>query len=291
MITNKKFTIIGGDLRSIKLADILAEEGNTVNIYGFNQAGFELKTKESQDLEAAIDESDVVIGPIPCSNDDENINAPFHSEKINVKEVFKIMKKNQLFVAGRISEKILQLAQIYNVYTVDLLQREELAVLNAIPTAEGAIQIAMEELPITLHNSNVLVLGFGRIGKILSKMLLGIGANVFCAARKYSDLASIKSYSYRPVPMNELVLYIPDMDVIFNTIPHMILDSSLLNKVNKDCLIIDLASKPGGIDFECAQELGLKVIWALSLPGKVAPVTAAYIIKETVYNIIDELGV
>lgn len=291
MLTNKKFTVIGGDLRNIKLAEILAEEGNNVNIYGFNQAGSRLESKESQNLEDAIDESDVVIGPIPCSNDDENINAPFHSEKINIKESFKVMKKNQLFIAGKISEKISQLAQVCNVYTVDLLQREELAVLNAIPTAEGAIQIAMEELPITLHDSNALVLGFGRIGKILSKMLSGIGANVFCGVRKYSDIALIKSYGYTPVSLNELVLYMSDMDVIFNTIPHKVLDSTLLSKVNDSCLIIDLASKPGGIDFECAHKMGLKVIWALSLPGKVAPVTAAYIIKETVYNIIDELGV
>lgn len=285
MISNKKFTIIGGDLRSVKLADILAKEGNFVNIFGFNLTEFELEKEESQDLETAIDESDVIIGPIPCSNDDENINAPFHSKKINIKETFKVMKKNQLFVAGRISEKVSQLAQVCNVYTVDLLQREEMAVLNAIPTAEGAIQIAMEEMATTLHNSNVLVLGFGRIGKILSKMLNGLGAKVFCEARKYPDIAWIKSYGYNPVPLNEMVLYLSDMDVIFNTIPNMVLDYNLLSKINKDCLIIDLASKPGGIDFESAQRLGLKTIWALSLPGKVAPITAAYIIKETVYNI------
>jgi dipicolinate synthase subunit A len=291
MVSNKKFTIIGGDLRSVKLSDILAKEGNFVNIFGFNLTEFELKKEESQDLETAIDESDVIIGPIPCSNDDENLNAPFHSEKINIKETFKIMKKNQLFVAGRISEKVSQLAQVCNVYTVDLLQREEMAVLNAIPTAEGAIQIAMEEMAITLHNSNILVLGFGRIGKTLSKMLNGLGAKVFCEARKYSDVAWIKSYGYNPVPLNEIVLYLSDMDVIFNTIPNMVLDYNLLSKINKDCLIIDLASKPGGIDFESAQKLGLNTIWALSLPGKVAPITAAYIIKETVYNIIEELGV
>lgn len=288
---NKKFTIIGGDLRSIKLANLIAGEGNSVNVYGFKNAGFELGIVESDDLESAIDNCDVVIGPLPCSNDNETLNAPFHPEKIYINEIFKMMKKSQLFIGGRISEKVAHLAQAFNVYCIDILEREEMAILNAIPTAEGAIQIAMEEMPITLHDSKTLILGFGRIGKILAKMLSGLGANVYVEARKYSDIAWIKSYSYKPVFLNELDKYVSEVDVIFNTIPHIILDTDNLEKISNECLIIDLASKPGGVNFEKAKMLGLKVIWALSLPGKVAPVTAAKIIKETVYNILMELGV
>lgn len=290
-MTNKKFTIIGGDLRSVKLANALQEEGNRVYIYGFDKAGFKLGMEESEALELAIDQSDVIIGPIPCSNDDETIHTPFFSGKIPINEVFKTMNKNQLFMAGRISDKIIHLSQIFNVYYVDLLEREEMSVLNAIPTAEGAIQVAMEEMPITLHDCNALVLGFGRIGKILGKMLQGIGAKVYVEARKYSDIAWIKSYSYHPVYLQDLKEVLPTMDVVFNTIPHMILDMELLKSLKKDCLLIDLASKPGGVDFERAKILGIKTIWALSLPGKVAPVTAAGFIKETIYNILEELGV
>lgn len=291
MISNKKFTVLGGDLRNIKLAELMAADGNEVNIYGFKNAGFEIHIAESEVLAQAIDESDVVIGPLPCSNDNDTLNAPFHSEKIHMNEVFRIMNKNQLFIAGRVSEKIAHLAQIYNVYSIDILEREEMAILNAIPTAEGAIQIAMEETPITLHNSNVLVLGFGRVGETLAGKLHGIGANVHVEARKYSDIAWIRSYGYKPVLLNDLGNHISNMDIIFNTIPHIILDEDMLRRIRKDCLIIDLASKPGGVDFEKAKTIGLKVIWALSLPGKVAPVTAAQFIKDTVYNIVEELGV
>lgn len=290
-MSTKKYTIIGGDLRNIKLADLLSKDGNVVNIFGFKNAGFELGFCESEDMVRAIDESDVVIGPLPCSNDNETLNAPFYPDKIYINEVLKTMSKNQLFIAGRISDKISHLAQVYNVYCIDLLDREEMAVMNAIPTAEGAIQIAIEEMPITLHDCNALVLGYGRVGKTLSKLLGGIGANVYVEARKYSDLAWIKSNRYKPVCINEIADYLPEMDVIINTIPSVILDTDMLNRISKDCLIIDLASKPGGVDFEKAKILGLKTIWALSLPGKVAPVTAAKFIKETVYNIIDELGV
>ncbi len=162
---------------------------------------------------------------------------------------------------------------------------------NAIPTAEGAIQIAMEEMPITLHNSNALVLGYGRIGKTLAKMLQGIGANVYVEARKYADVAWIRSYGYKAVSLSELTQTVKDMNVIFNTIPFVVLDNDILKMLNPECLIIDLASKPGGVDFDKAKEIGLKAIWALSLPGKVAPVTAAEFIKDTVFNIIEELGV
>lgn len=288
---SSKFTVIGGDIRSIKLANLIAQEGYKVNIYGFNNASFNTGLSESPDMNTAIGESDFVIGPLPFSNDNETINAPFHQGKIYINEVFQTMKKNQIFIAGKISEKVQHLAEIYNVNTIDIIEREDMAVLNAIPTSEGAIQIAMEEMPITLHDSMCVILGFGRIGKILAKMLVGLGANVYVEARKYSDIAWIKSYGYKPVLLNDLDNVIPQADAIFNTIPSIVLDENKLKLVNKDCLIIDLASKPGGVDFDKAKEIGVKAIWALSLPGKVAPITAAKFIKETIFNIIGELGV
>jgi dipicolinate synthase subunit A len=286
-----RFTVIGGDLRSLKLADLIKRDGKKVNIFGFNNIKAESMIEMTDDLHNAIDENDVVIGPLPCSNDDETINTPFNIEKIYINDIFKIMSKNQLFIAGRISSKIAHLAQVYNVYSIDILDREEMAVLNAIPTAEGAIQLAMEELPITIHDSNVMVLGFGRVGKVLAKMLQGIGAKVYVEARKYSDIAWIKSYSYKPVIIGELANYVSQMDIIFNTVPALILNEELLKKINKDTLIIDLASKQGGVDFEKANLMNLKVKWALSLPGKVAPIAAAKFIKDTIYNILEELGV
>jgi len=291
MLRKMSFAIIGGDLRNIKLADSLFSEGNSVYIYGFKKASFDVNHKETECIQEAVMRSEVVIGPLPCSNDNETINTPFHDGKILINELFKAMSKKQLFIAGHISEKVANLAQVYNVYCIDILEREEMAVLNAIPTAEGAIQIAMEEMPITLHSCNALIMGFGRIGKILAGMLQGIGSQVYVEARKYADLAWIKSYGYKPVYLDDLAGCLPKMDVIFNTIPSIVLNANMLSIIKSDCLIIDLASKPGGVDFAKAGEIGLKTIWALSLPGKVAPVTAARYIHETISNIIDELGV
>jgi len=287
----KKYTVIGGDMRNVKLAEAIRADGNQVRLFGFRNAGFDTVLSETEDLGEAIEDSDIVIGPVPCTNDNELLNMPFHDEKIHICEIFKKMKENQLFIAGRINDRISQMAGDYGIRLFDILEREEMAVLNAIPTAEGAVQIAMEELPITLNGSRSLIIGFGRVGKVLSKMLHGIGAEVFVATRKYSDMAWLKAYGIKPVYINDLSMYLSDMDVIFNTVPSRILDGEKLEKLGKECLVIDLASKPGGVDFERAKMLGIKVIWALSLPGKVAPVTAAIYIKQTIYNIIEELGV
>lgn len=142
--------------------------------------------------------------------------------------------------------------------------------------------LAMEKSRITLNNSNCLILGFGRIGKILSKMLSGIGANVYCEARKNSDIAWIKSFGYTPINLEDLDEYLYKFDFIFNTIPHLILDAKRLELINKECLLIDLASKPGGIDFQKANEMGLQTEWALALPGKVAPKTAAKYLYDVI---------
>ncbi|WHH58988.1 dipicolinate synthase subunit DpsA [Petroclostridium sp. X23] len=291
MKNKKSFSVIGGDLRQVKMANGLAQDGYDVKAFGFNNIEFHPSIIQVNSIQEAIDGADVIIAPLPCTLDNETVNAPFYDEKIFYKDLFKKISKNQLFVGGKLGEKINNLAKVYNIYVVDYFEREELTVLNAIPTAEGAIQIAMEEMPITIHSSNCLILGYGRIGRILSKMLWGLGANVTVEARKYEDLAWIKSFGYNGIHLNELTTVIGDYDVIFNTIPSVVLDTDILSKIDKECLVIDLASKPGGVDFEMARNIGIKTIWALSLPGKVAPNTAGDIIKDTIFNIIYELGV
>lgn len=149
----------------------------------------------------------------------------------------------------------------------------------------------MENSQITLHGSKCLVLGFGRCGKVLAHMLKGIGANLSVEARSLSDLAYIESYGYVPVALGDLHLYLDQYNFIFNTIPTMILDEKKLKKVKEGCVIVELASKPGGVDFNAAKRLGIKAIDAQSLPGKVAPETAAKIIFDTILNAYSDMGV
>ena len=155
---------------------------------------------------------------------------------------------------------------------------------------EGAIQIAMEELPITLCSARVLVVGCGRIGKLLAVRLGGLGAHVTVAARKYEQLAWAEAYGFGAEHIHQWGGYLCSYDLVVNTVPHRLLGVEELSDLKKGCLVIDLASPPGGVDLESARNLGVRVLWALSLPGKVAPVTAGAGIKTAVYNLMRELG-
>ena len=168
--------------------------------------------------------------------------------------------------------------------------REETQVANAVPTAEGALQLAMESTDRTLHGSRCLIIGYGRIGRLLADRLLALGAEVTVSARKYGDLAWIEAWGYRGVQTGALTGQLDRFDLIFNTAPALILDGTRLREAREDCVIIDLASAPGGVDLEAAKRLSRRAIPAPGLPGKVAPRTAAAAIRDSVYHILKERG-
>lgn len=286
----RTISVAGGDLRQLTLAKMLASDGYDVKIYGFDK---DIKTqglKLACSIEQALD-ADIVILPVPVSFDNATINAPFAETPITIEELMKNINPLSIVFGGRISEQLSTALEDRGIMHRDYMKRDELAIRNAIPTAEGAIEIAVSETPITIHGSSCLVLGYGKVGKVLAKFLDGLGAKTHVEARKYADLALIESHGYIPLSLNEAKMRIGEFDIIFNTIPALILTRDLLSKVNKDSLIIDLASKPGGVDFDAAKDLGIRVIWALSLPGRIAPVTAGIIIKDTITNILTELEV
>lgn len=280
----RTISVIGGDLRQLTLADALEADGNRVRVYGFDKA--EECSKKAESLEAAA-QSDMIILPLPVSHDQISLNAPFSTETIPLEELIVRLTPKQLIFGGKISSQLRE--RLSGITCYDYFEREELSVANAIPTAEGAIEIALSELPRTLHRSRCLVVGFGRIGKVLADRLRAFGACVTVSARKYSDFAWINAYGYQSVSTEAIRECAGAFDVIFNTVPHLLFGHDVLERLDPGCLLIDLASKPGGVDFTAAKELGVKVIWALSLPGKTAPITSGEMIKKTITNIMKEM--
>ncbi len=285
------FAVVGGDLRQKKLIEFLGKEGYRVKVFGFHNIKFGEKVEVCDSMAHALGDADIIIGPIPCSQDHKTLFSKYSDQPILLQDVFKHISKDKLFMAGRITEEIQRIANHYSFRVIDLLERDELAILNAIPTAEGAIQIAMENSEITIHGSKCLVLGFGRCGSVLAHMLKGIGGHVAVEARKPSDLAYIKAYGYTPIYLREMEQKIHEYDFIFNTVPSLVLDSQIMQSIKKESLIIDLASAPGGVDFTSAEQIGIKAMLCLSLPGKVAPETAALIIRDTIFTVYSEMGV
>jgi len=257
------FYIIGNDKRIVNIREMYEKESKVVQNY----------------LDAKY-----IICPTPFSKDKLYITGT----DIRCEEIIDICRGKILF-AGAIARSMKEKLDMVGIIYYDLMDYDDLAILNAIPTAEGAIKIAIEKTDTTLCNSNILVLGFGRIGKVLSKMLTGIGANVYCEARKEKDLAQIRAMGYNDVDLNNLDNYLPNADYIFSTIPHMILDKSRLDLVKKDVCIIDLASNPGSVDFEYAKEKNINASLELALPAKVAPKSSAIYFKNKIDKIIQEI--
>lgn len=286
----KAISIVGGDLRIIRLIEMLISDGYKVYTYGLEMSEelLQMDVEMCSTIEETVSYSKVVVGPIPLSSDRKNVSTPFSKVKLSLEDFLKAIKGKKL-IAGNILEFFKEELNKEEIQYIDLIKREEFAVLNAIATAEGTIQIAMEETQRTVHGAKVLVMGFGRIGKVLAKMLDGIGAKVSCEARKDEDLAWVKAYGFEPIHLNNLNDKLSKFDIIINTIPFQILNNDRLELVKKDVVLIDLASNPGGVDRKAAREKGLKLIWALSLPGKVAPLTSADFIKEVLYHVLEEI--
>lgn len=276
---NKTFGLIGGDQRQAELARLLTEDGHSVQTCGV--CGLCSGTLD------AASAADVVILPLPLCRGTGVLNC--EETPLPTADLFRRFHPGQLLLAGQVQPAQRQEAEERGLTLEDYFRREELTVANAAVTAEGAIQTAMDHLDRTLLGLHVLVLGFGRIGKLLSHRLHGLGAYVTATARKPGDLAWIRAFGFPALPTGALDGHLADFSVVFNTVPSHVLDGPLLSQLPKDCLCIDLASVQG-IDATAAAELGIRTLWARSLPGRLAPRTAAAVIRDAVYYILEERG-
>lgn len=232
-----------------------------------------------------IEEANIVFCPIPFSRDSITLTGT----QIKIEDLIENIKDKQVKVVSSnikndVNNKLIQ----NNIDVIDLSKYEEFTIRNAIATSEGAIKKAIEMTDITLNNSNILIMGYGRIGKCLSRNLEGFGAQIFCEARKEKDIALIKSMGYNCVNLKEIDSILPKMNIVFNTIPYVVLDKEKIDLLNEDVVIIDLASAPGGVDFEYLRKKNIKCNWYLSVPSKDSPYSAAMYIKETTDKIIGE---
>ena len=280
-----KTAFIGGDLRQLSAAGYFARLGAEAVVWGFDGCKLPENVVCKDDARAACDGADVIILPLPYGREGE-INCPMTEKELTIAEMLEYTKENALIIGGRLDKKAYKLAAPHNNKIIDYYDREELSVLNAVPTAEGAVEIAMRELPITLFGSRMAIIGFGRIGKVLAKVLCGLGVSVTVFARKPEAKAWARVCGCKAEDTSKMSEYLSGFVCIFNTVPAPVLGEKELMSAGENTLIIDLASAPGGVDKSAAERTGAKVITALSLPGRVAPESAGEIIAETVVNIL-----
>lgn len=289
MKKSTSLAVIGGDLRQAFLAQLFHEDGHQVTVSALDRHQFDSDIRRAAAPDFGVsDHTQAVILPIPAEREEGLLNAPLSNTSYHIQTILDSLPPGTLVLAGAVSEHLRRHAAQNDLHLVDYLAREELAIRNAVPTAEGAIQLAMEELPITIQGSHVLVLGYGRIGALLSAKLAALGADVTASARSARDFARIESAGHRRLHTRYLSGHLSDFDLVVNTVPACVLGAAELAELPSACLVLDLASKPGGVDFTAAGQLGRRAVWALSLPGKVAPISAARAIRDTVYSILQE---
>lgn len=279
MLMIERIAVIGGDARQMWLAQALLRSGFRVRcaeVPGMDDA--------PGGLYGALDGAQAAALPMPALTQDGRIRSE-RSAGIDVEAVAQSLTPGAVVFGGGLS-RVRATLEGRGLRVFDYLDDEALTVANAVPSAEGAIEIALRELPVTLHGSRCLVIGYGRIGKALSARLHALHARVTVSARKPADRAAIESAGLRADRTGSYLHDLAQYDCVFNTVPAPVLRAEHLLALRPDCLVIDLASDNGGLSENAPP--ALHYIHALGLPGKCAPKTAAEALKTTILRTLAE---
>lgn len=293
-----RFTLIGGDKRIAALAKALAMRGHTVNVC---KSGEELSAvngiKVYNGFERAVASGDFVVLPMPISRDGLHVSASVGDadEQILISDVLDCAKRCDVryVFGGNVGKSIKEMAENKGVSLIDYSLSEQFLQSNAESTAEGGIMVAMENTDVTIKDSSILVGGYGRIAKYITKLLLSMGADVTVAARKDEALIHAASLGCKVVKIGDLgdaqkfKQAVQNSRIIFNTVPSLIFTEELIGKKSY-ATYIELASCPGGINLCAAREAGMNIIFAPSLPGRYSPESAGGYIFDSIYQNLKE---
>lgn len=281
---NLKFAVIGGDLRQVYLANYLLKKGHSVTVYGIRHPQLSKGCIQASSCNQLISPNTHVVLPLPVTKDGEHIFISDSEQLLTIEQFKSIITHTNSISCGVMPKDLAAFCEYRHIPYYDLMGDSAVAIRNGIATAEGAIAHAVFESSSTLHNSSCLVIGYGRCGKVLAAKLAGFGANVSIVARNPSDLALGESYGYVAIPFSKLKRHISKYKFIFNTVPAPILTSDYLIKLSTDTVIIDIASVPGGTDFNFAKKHGICAKLCLGIPGKTAPKSSGEILAEAILN-------
>lgn len=283
-------SVLGGDERLCFLAIELAKKGYPIHTFGLYSRNpvfhspmedfFNIHTSDS--LGSCVSYADVIIGPIPFSNCSDEICHTDANVSLPLTDFFSSLHAGQHLFGGIFSDTVLSYCQNHQIICHDFMKMETVCIENAIATAEGSLAEAIRMSSKTLHHAECLVLGFGRCGQILAERLNGLHARVRVCARNPIQRSKAYANGFYPVSFQDLKKELPHFDYIFNTIPFRVLTNSNISLLNKNACIIDIASAPGGTDFEACAAHGISAGLFLGLPGKYAPETSGKILADSV---------
>ncbi|GLX68536.1 dipicolinate synthase subunit DpsA [Paenibacillus glycanilyticus] len=290
MLTGVQILLLGGDARQLEVIRKLSELDATVTVSGFDGLHSSLDGAVHAEFdESFFDDVDALLLPAVGTDDNGNIHAVFSDRGMRLEDqhIARLPKHCKVY-AGMAKPYLRELCEKHQIGLVELFDRDDVAIYNSIPTAEGAIMMAIQNTDITIHGSTSMVLGFGRTGFTMARTLQNLGAKVLVGVRRSEHFARAAEMGFVPFYTSQLLQNTGNIDLLFNTIPTMIVTAQIIANLPSRCVIIDLATKPGGTDFRFAEKRGMKAILAPGLPGIVAPKTAGRIIADCLTQLITD---
>ncbi|MBS4172568.1 dipicolinic acid synthetase subunit A [Bacillus sp. FJAT-49736] len=290
MLTGLQIAVIGGDARQLEVIRKLSELDAKLSLIGFEQLDHVFSGVSKEKIhEVDFSEIDAIILPITGTDANGQVEMIFSAETVEITEEMLLKTPAHCTIYTGIKNAFLEeMTKKVKRRLVMLFERDDVAIYNSIPTVEGTIMMAIQHTEFTIHGSTVAVLGLGRVGMSVARSFHHLGAKVKVGARKSEHLARITEMGLVPFHLNDIDKEVRDIDICINTIPHLVVNASVIQKMPTHTLIIDLASKPGGTDFRYAEKRGIKALLAPSLPGIVAPKSAGQILGNVLAQLLEE---
>ncbi|HWO78009.1 MAG TPA: dipicolinic acid synthetase subunit A [Bacillus sp. (in: firmicutes)] len=290
MLTGMYVAVIGGDARQLEIIKMLIEQDAKITLIGFEQLDHAFTGAAKEKItEADFSDLDAIILPVAGTNNEGQVDTIFSNEKVVLtEELLKQTPEHCAIYSGISNPYLDKMTSGAKRKLVKLFARDDVAIYNSIPTVEGTIMMAIQHTDFTIHGSNVIVLGLGRVGMSVARAFASLGAKVKVGARKSEHIARISEMGLTPFHLDDFDSVVRDVDICINTIPALIVKASVISRMPSHTLIIDIASKPGGTDFRYAEKRGIKALLAPSLPGIVAPKTAGQILAGVLSQLLEQ---
>ncbi|MDW4526541.1 dipicolinic acid synthetase subunit A [Rossellomorea marisflavi] len=290
MLTGMHIAVLGGDARQLEIIRKLTELDAKISLVGFEQLdhAFTGATKEKMS-EIDFTMMDAIILPVPGTNLQGEIETIFSNEKVVLtEEILSRTPDHCTIYSGITNDYLSGIVDASKRDLIQLFERDDVAIYNSIPTVEGTIMMAIQHTDFTIHGSNIVILGLGRVGMSVARTFHHLGGRVKVGARKTEHLARASEMGLDSFQLGQLEKHVGQCDICINTIPAPIITSGVIAKMPSHILVIDLASKPGGTDFRFAEKRGIKALLAPGLPGIVAPKTAGQILANVLCKLMDD---
>ncbi|WP_181348665.1 dipicolinic acid synthetase subunit A [Thalassobacillus sp. CUG 92003] len=290
MLTGYHIAVLGGDARQIEIIRKLNEWDATVYLAGFDQLNYSFtETVHFEMDEEIVQNLDAVLLPVSGTDDQGYIDGVFAKEKILIDADWLKRTPEHCRVFTGISNDYLNgICKEAGRELIPLMDRDDIAIYNSVPTVEGALMMVIQHTDFTIHASNIIILGLGRVGMTAARTFSAMGATIFVGVRKSADYARISEMGLSPFYLTELADHTGTCDVLINTIPVRVVTAEVIQQMPSHAFILDLASKPGGTDFRYAEKRGIKALLAPGLPGIVAPKSAGRILASVVLQLLLE---